>query len=153
MLGELSMVCSSLFSKLSNKFSLNLVEDESHSDFIALRTMIIKTNLNHLRDVTHFTHYENYRLKKLSSFHSNEMNNGKVIPNCLMNKFVLLLYSSLSFDFSFRNVLSQIEDEKLEAEQRLEKMSEEMENVYQIKVKEKLEKLQENKQNVSFLFD
>ena len=41
-----------------------LVEDESHSDFLALRTMIIKRSLNDLRDVTHYLHYENYRYKK-----------------------------------------------------------------------------------------
>ncbi len=45
----------------------------------------------------------------------------------------------------------------METEQRLEKMSREMENVYQTKVEEKLQKLQENKQNVKkypfFSFD
>ncbi|CAF4522449.1 unnamed protein product, partial [Rotaria sp. Silwood2] len=35
------------------------VEDEVHSDFIALRSMLIRTNLNDLRDVTHNIHYEN----------------------------------------------------------------------------------------------
>ena len=40
------------------------VEDEAHSDFIALRSMLIRTNLNDLRDVTHNIHYENYRYKK-----------------------------------------------------------------------------------------
>ena len=103
--------------------------------------MIIKTNLNHLRDVTHFIHYENYRFKKLSSFHSNEHLNGKTIPNRLI-QFSFLSHLIFFFIYSFRNVLSQIEDEKLE------KISQEMENVYQSKVKEKLQKLEENKQNV-----
>ncbi|CAF1256640.1 unnamed protein product, partial [Didymodactylos carnosus] len=48
------------------------VEDEAHSDFIALRSMLIRTNLNDLRDVTHNIHYENYRYKKLS--HSTSSN-------------------------------------------------------------------------------
>ncbi|CAF0949397.1 unnamed protein product, partial [Didymodactylos carnosus] len=47
-------------------------EDEAHSDFIALRSMLIRTNLNDLRDVTHNIHYENYRYKKLS--HSTSSN-------------------------------------------------------------------------------
>lgn len=115
--------------------------------------MIIKTNLNHLRDVTHFVHYENYRFKKLSSFHSNEISNGKTIPTSFINKFLLFFSFSFSYlCFIHRNVLSQIDDEKFEVEQRLEKMSQEMENVYQMKVKEKLQKLEENKQNVSFVF-
>ena len=36
----------------------------------------------------------------------------------------------------------------METETRLDKMSREMENVYQTKVEEKLQKLEENKQNV-----
>jgi len=47
-----------------------------------------------------------------------------------------------------KNLLSQLEDERVETEQRLEKMSREMENVYQTKVEEKLQKLEENKQNL-----
>jgi len=108
------------------------VEDEAHSDFIALRCMIIKTNLNDLRDVTHNIHYENYRYKKLSSFNENQTKNGKTFQPPAINK----------------NLLSQLEDERVETEQRLEKMSREMENVYQTKVEEKLQKLEENKQNL-----
>jgi len=40
----------------------------------------------------------------------------------------------------------------METEARLDKMSREMENVYQAKVEEKLQKLEENKQNVRFSF-
>ncbi|CAF4593713.1 unnamed protein product, partial [Rotaria sp. Silwood2] len=108
------------------------VEDEAHSDFIALRSMIIKTNLNDLRDVTHNIHYENYRYKKLSSFHGNESKNGKTLQTTSINK----------------NLLSQIDDERMETEERLDKMSRDMENVYQSKVEEKLQKLEENKQNL-----
>ncbi len=123
------------------------MEDEGHSDFIALRTMIIKTNLNDLRDVTHNIHYENYRFKKLSSFHPNETTNGKTIQTPLINKFGSFFFFFF-FNLFYRNLLSQIEDEKMETEQRLEKMSRDMENVYQAKVEEKLQKLEENKQNV-----
>ncbi|CAF3531305.1 unnamed protein product [Adineta steineri] len=108
------------------------VEDEAHSDFIALRSMIIKTNLNDLRDVTHNNHYENYRYKKLSSFNMNDSKNGKTLQTPSINK----------------NLLSQIEDERVETEARLDKMSRDMENVYQSKVEEKLQKLEENKQNL-----
>ncbi|CAF1215539.1 unnamed protein product [Adineta ricciae] len=108
------------------------VEDEAHSDFIALRSMIIKTNLNDLRDVTHNNHYENYRYKKLSSFNANETKNGKLLQAPSINK----------------NLLSQLEDERMETEARLDKMSRDMENVYQTKVEEKLQRLEENKQNL-----
>lgn len=54
--------------------------------------------------------------------------------------FFLLLF--------YRNYLSQLEDERIETETRLEKMSRDMEAVYQSKVTEKLQKLEESKQNV-----
>jgi septin 7 len=75
------------------KFSFLLVEDEAHSDFIALRNMIIKTNLNDLRDVTHNIHYETYRYKKLSSFNNNDSKNGKTFPTISLNKFVQKLFN------------------------------------------------------------
>jgi len=50
--------------------------------------MIIKTNLNDLRDVTHNIHYESYRYKKLSSFNGNESKNGKTFQTPSLNKFV-----------------------------------------------------------------
>lgn len=78
-----------------------LVEDEAHSDFIALRTMIIKTNLNDLRDVTHNIHYENYRYKKLSSFNSNDNKNGKTLTNNSINKLLIYFKSFLFFLFEF----------------------------------------------------
>jgi septin 7 len=73
-------------SHLSNRNSFNLVEDEVHSDFIALRSMLIRTNLNDLRDVTHNIHYENYRYKKLSSYNGNDTKNGKTFQTSSMNK-------------------------------------------------------------------
>ena len=45
--------------------------------------MLIRTNLNDLRDVTHNIHYENYRYKKLSSF---DTKSGKTLQACSMNK-------------------------------------------------------------------
>ncbi len=48
-----------------------------------------------------------------------------------------------------RNFFSQLEDERNDTETRLEKMSRDMEGVYQSKVTEKLQKLEESKQNVN----
>ena len=55
--------------------------------------MIIKTNLNDLRDVTHNIHYETYRYKKLSSFNNNDSKNGKTFPTISLNKFVQKLFN------------------------------------------------------------
>jgi septin family protein len=37
-----------------------------HCDFMALRTMLIRTHMQDLKDVTNNVHYENYRFKKLA---------------------------------------------------------------------------------------
>lgn len=45
-------------------FSL-LVENESHCDFVKLREMLIRVNMEDLREQTHARHYELYRRCKL----------------------------------------------------------------------------------------
>merc|ERR1719259_1286130 len=41
------------------------VENESHCDFTKLREMLIRTNMEDLRDTTHSKHYEVYRKDRL----------------------------------------------------------------------------------------
>ena len=41
------------------------VENESHCDFVKLREMLIRTNMEDLRETTHYKHYELYRRCKL----------------------------------------------------------------------------------------
>lgn len=42
------------------------MDDLAHCDFMALRTMLIRTHMQDLKDVTNNVHYENYRFKKLA---------------------------------------------------------------------------------------
>jgi septin 7 len=42
------------------------VDDLGHCDFMALRTMLIRTHMQDLKDVTNNVHYENFRFKKLA---------------------------------------------------------------------------------------
>ena len=42
-----------------------LVENENHCDFVRLREMLIRTNMEDLRETTHHRHYELYRRCKL----------------------------------------------------------------------------------------
>lgn len=41
------------------------VENESHCDFVKLREMLIRTNMEDMREKTHMRHYELYRKKRL----------------------------------------------------------------------------------------
>lgn len=43
------------------------VENESHCDFTKLREMLIRTNMEDMREVTHMRHYELYRKKILET--------------------------------------------------------------------------------------
>ena len=41
------------------------VENENHCDFVKLREMLIRTNMEDMRETTHYQHYELYRKHKL----------------------------------------------------------------------------------------
>ncbi|XP_060243023.1 septin-4 isoform X8 [Meriones unguiculatus] len=43
------------------------VENPSHCDFVKLRTMLVRTHMQDLKDVTRETHYENYRAQCIQS--------------------------------------------------------------------------------------
>ncbi|XP_029029905.1 septin-5-like isoform X2 [Betta splendens] len=43
------------------------VENPSHSDFLLLRNMLVRTHMQDLKDVTRETHYENYRAQCIQS--------------------------------------------------------------------------------------
>ena len=59
-------------------------------------------------------------------------------------------YDSFMIFFYNRNPFQQLEEERKEAELRLEKMKNEMEGVFDLKVKEKITRLKESEQNVIF---
>ena len=46
-------------------FFFFIVENESHCDFVKLREMLIRTNMEDMREKTHGRHYELYRRKRL----------------------------------------------------------------------------------------
>ena len=59
----------------------------------------------------------------------------------------------LSILFENRNPFQQLEEEKKEAESRLEKMKNEMEGVFDQKVKEKISRLKESELNVILILN
>ncbi|KAK9877723.1 hypothetical protein WA026_019403 [Henosepilachna vigintioctopunctata] len=98
------------------------VENLEHCDFIALRNMVIRTHLQDLKDVTNNVHYENYRCKKLAILGSD-------------NKSTRILNE---------NPLAQMDEEKREHELKMKKMEAEMEQVFEMKVREKKQKLKDS---------
>ncbi|XP_067001930.2 septin-7 isoform X1 [Anabrus simplex] len=98
------------------------VENLEHCDFIALRNMLIRTHLQDLKDVTNNVHYENFRCRKLAGLGTD----GK--PSRISNK----------------NPLAQMEEEKRDHEAKMKKMEAEMEQVFEMKVREKKQKLKDS---------
>ncbi|XP_033754917.1 septin-7-like isoform X1 [Pecten maximus] len=100
------------------------VENLEHNDFIALRNMLIRTHMQDLKDVTNNVHYENYRYSKLAP----STGDSKQIKPGSMSK----------------DPLSQMAEEKREHDNKMKKMEAEMEQVFEMKVKEKKQKLKDS---------
>ena len=98
------------------------VENLEHCDFIALRNMVIRTHLQDLKDVTNNVHYENYRCRKLAGLGTD----GK--PTRALNK----------------NPLVQMDEEKRDHDLRMKQMEADMEQVFEMKVREKKQKLKDS---------
>lgn len=103
------------------------VENLEHCDFIALRNMVIRTHLQDLKEVTNDVHYENYRCRKLAGLGVD----GK--PTRVSNK----------------NPLAQMDEEKREHDLKMKKMEAEMEQVFEMKVKEKKQKLKDSESELT----
>eukprot|EP00090_Calanus_glacialis_P024427 TRINITY_DN37948_c0_g1_i9.p1 TRINITY_DN37948_c0_g1~~TRINITY_DN37948_c0_g1_i9.p1 ORF type:complete len:683 (-),score=230.28 TRINITY_DN37948_c0_g1_i9:149-2197(-) len=94
------------------------IEDKNHCDFLALRSLVLAHHMQDLKDVTGQVHYEKYRCTKLTELAiSNE--------GAMLNK----------------NPLAVIEDEKNGHQEKLRKMTNDMEDVFKRKVEEKQEKM------------
>ncbi|XP_013779531.1 septin-7-like isoform X2 [Limulus polyphemus] len=100
------------------------VENMEHCDFVALRNIMIRTHLQDLKDVTNNIHYENYRCLKLGAV-------GK------------------SGTTANKNPLAHMEEERKDHENKMKRMEREMEQVFDMKVKEKLNKLRESESELN----
>ncbi|KAL7059934.1 hypothetical protein AAHC03_09962 [Spirometra sp. Aus1] len=97
------------------------VDNVEHNDFSILRYFLIRLQMQHLRELTHRVHYENYRSAKLSCIASEsqfQTVDGKDPMICM-------------------------EAEKKEHEAKMRKMEAEMEAVFAQKVAEKNQKMKE----------
>lgn len=102
------------------------VENLDHCDFIALRNMVVRTHVQDLKDVTNNVHYENFRCRTLAGLGVD----GK--PTKASNK----------------NPLAQLEEEKREHDNKMKKMETEMEQVFEMKVREKKQKLKDSEMDL-----
>jgi len=65
------------------------VENESHCDFVKLREMLIRTNMEDLREKTHDKHYELYRKMRLEQVKFKFIiNESMYLVNCNITYFL-----------------------------------------------------------------
>ncbi|KAI3381514.1 hypothetical protein SNEBB_011057 [Seison nebaliae] len=109
------------------------VENNEHCDFKAMREMLIRTHMQDLKETTHNIHYENYRYKKLAYLvlKSRGSSNDQSIE----------LTEGMNESVKEKNLLNVLIDQEKEYEDKLERMRNEMEKVFETKVKEKLDGL------------
>ncbi|XP_035287831.1 septin-6-like isoform X2 [Anguilla anguilla] len=107
------------------------VEDESHCDFVKLREMLIRVNMEDLREKTHTRHYELYRRCKLEEMGFKDTN-----PECK--------------PFSLQETYEAKRQEFLG---ELQKEEEEMRQTFVLRVKEKEAELKEAEKELHEKFD
>ena len=80
-----------------------LVENENHCDFVKLREMLIRTNMEDMRETTHKRHYELFRRNKLQEmgFSDSESKRYAKLLYILINAFQIQSNSILENKFSF----------------------------------------------------
>jgi len=116
------------------------VENMEHCDFIALRNMLIRTHMTDLKEVTNNVHYENFRCRKLAGVGVSANDGGKTnrISNNACSPWIMSPFMLVW------NPLAQMEEERREHEMKMKKMEQEMEQVFEMKVKEKTQKLKDS---------
>ncbi|CAG5958350.1 unnamed protein product [Menidia menidia] len=115
-----------LDAKGQDSLSFINVENGEHCDFTVLRNMLIRTHMQDLKDVTNNVHYENYRSKKLAAVTCNGVDTSKTKGQLT------------------KSPLAQMEEERREHVMKMKKMEAEMEQVFEMKVKEKRQKLKDS---------
>ncbi|RZF33008.1 hypothetical protein LSTR_LSTR006262 [Laodelphax striatellus] len=107
------------------------VENEAHCDFVKLREMLIRTNMEDMREKTHCRHYELYRKKRLEQMGFTDVDSE--------NKPV-------SFQQTF-------EAKRSTHLQELQQKEDEMRQMFVLRVKEKEAELKEQERELQERFD
>ncbi|CAH1173992.1 unnamed protein product [Phaedon cochleariae] len=107
------------------------VENETHCDFVKLREMLIRTNMEDMREKTHCRHYELYRKRRLEQMGFSDVDED--------NKPV-------SFQQTF-------ETKRSNHLQELQQKEDEMRQMFVVRVKEKEAELKEAEKELHAKFD
>ncbi|XP_026210298.1 septin 5b [Anabas testudineus] len=95
------------------------VENPSHCDFVKLRTMLIRTHMHDLKDITNDSHYENYRAQCIQKMTS-KMNADKRVESPIP---ILPLSTP---DVETEKLIKMKDEELRRMQQMLQKMQQQM---------------------------
>lgn len=104
------------------------VENEAHCDFVKLREMLIRTNMEDMREKTHTRHYELYRQKRLEQMGFSDVD--------AENKPISF---QQTFEAKRSNHLAELQQKE-----------DDMRQMFVIRVKEKEAELKDNEKDVSW---
>lgn len=107
------------------------VENENHCDFVKLREMLIRTNMEDMREKTHTRHYELYRQKRLEQMGFTDVDSE--------NKPVSF---QQTFEAKRSNHLAELQSKE-----------DEMRQMFVLRVKEKEAELKESEKDLHAKFD
>ncbi|GAB0096411.1 Septin-2 [Sergentomyia squamirostris] len=107
------------------------VENESHCDFVKLREMLIRTNMEDMREKTHTRHYELYRQKRLEQMGFTDVDSE--------NKPVSF---QQTFEAKRSNHLAELQQKE-----------DEMRQMFVVRVKEKEAELKDSEKDLHAKFD
>uniref|UniRef100_A0A3B3QFF3 Septin n=1 Tax=Paramormyrops kingsleyae TaxID=1676925 RepID=A0A3B3QFF3_9TELE len=130
----LAVVCSNMEVAIDGKkvrgrqypWGVAEVANGEHCAFSVLRKILIRTHMQDLKGITNSIHYENYRTKKLAALTCNGVGGANAKEE--LNKCPL----------------AHMEAERNEHVLRLKKMESEMQQVFEMKVREKKQKLKDS---------
>ncbi|WP_411023093.1 hypothetical protein, partial [Salmonella sp. s51228] len=127
------------------------MENEAHCDFVKLRDMMLRINMEDLREITHTVHYELYRKGQLQTMGFNEMaelqqgGNVKDVYEVKKKQYrAELERKEQNLKSGFITKVKQKESELMRAEESLQ---EEFENLKRLHAEERKE-LEEKKQQL-----
>lgn len=130
-----------------------LVDNEAHCDFVKLREMLIRTNMEDMREKTHTRHYELYRQKRLEQmgFTDVDSDNKPVsnLPDFTVFTLILTNVFFLCIQVSFQQTF---EAKRSNHMAELQGKEDEMRQMFVLRVKEKEAELKENEKEVGLNF-
>lgn len=122
------------------------VENEAHCDFVKLREMLIRTNMEDMREKTHTRHYELYRQKRLEQMGFTDVDGSGNSSETyeIINSWDIIYLETFSVSFQ-----QTFEAKRSNHVAELQAKEDEVRQMFVVRVKEKEAELKDSEKEVS----